>query len=40
MQTAFVRTGKFRPDTLDGLDVVPDVVLSSIADLPAWLESR
>jgi HAD superfamily hydrolase (TIGR01509 family) len=40
MQTAFVRTGKFRPDTLEGLDVSPDVVLSSIADLPAWLESR
>jgi hypothetical protein len=33
-----VRTGKFRPDTLEGLDVTPDVVLSSIADLPGWLE--
>jgi HAD superfamily hydrolase (TIGR01458 family) len=40
MQTAFVRPGKYRPDTLAGLDVVPDGVLSSIADLPAWLESR
>ena len=40
MHTALVRTGKFRPDTLDGLDRVPDVVLSSIADLPAWLETR
>ena len=27
-----VRTGKFRPDTLERLDVTPDVVLSSIAD--------
>jgi HAD superfamily hydrolase (TIGR01458 family) len=38
MRTALVRTGKFRPDTLESLDVRPDVVLSSIADLPAWLE--
>ena len=40
MHTALVRTGKFRPDTLDGLDLTPDVVLSSVADLPAWLETR
>ena len=38
MRTALVRTGKFRPDTLESLDVTPDVVLSSIADLPDWLE--
>jgi HAD superfamily hydrolase (TIGR01458 family) len=38
MRTALVRTGKFRPDTLEGLDVTPDVVLSSISDLPDWLE--
>ena len=38
MRTALVRTGKFRPDTLEGLDVTPDVVLSSIADLPDLLE--
>jgi HAD superfamily hydrolase (TIGR01458 family) len=38
MRTALVRTGKFRPDTLERLDVTPDVVLSSIADLPDWLE--
>ena len=38
MHTALVRTGKFRPDTLESLDVTPDVVLSSIADLPDWLE--
>jgi HAD superfamily hydrolase (TIGR01458 family) len=38
MRTALVRTGKFRPDTLERLDVTPDVVLSSIADLPDWLD--
>ena len=38
MRTALVRTGKFRPDTLESLDVTPDVVLSSVADFPAWLE--
>jgi HAD superfamily hydrolase (TIGR01458 family) len=38
MRTALVRTGKFRPDTLDASNVVPDVVLSSIAQLPDWLE--
>ena len=38
MRTALVRTGKFRPDTLERLDVTPDVVLSSVADLPGWLE--
>jgi ribonucleotide monophosphatase NagD (HAD superfamily) len=38
MRTALVRTGKFRPDTLESLDVTPDVVLSSVADLPDWLD--
>jgi CheY-like chemotaxis protein len=38
MRTALVRTGKFRPDTLERLDVTPDAVLSSIADLPGWLD--
>jgi HAD superfamily hydrolase (TIGR01458 family) len=38
MRTALVRTGKFRPDILESLDVTPDVVLSSVADLPDWLE--
>jgi HAD superfamily hydrolase (TIGR01458 family) len=40
MHTALVRTGKFRPDTLESLDVAADVVLSSIADLPDWIETR
>jgi HAD superfamily hydrolase (TIGR01458 family) len=38
MRTALVRTGKFRPDTLESLDVTPDAVLSSVADFPDWLE--
>jgi HAD superfamily hydrolase (TIGR01458 family) len=38
MRTALVRTGKFRPDTLERLDVTPDAVLSSVADLPRWLD--
>jgi len=38
MRTALVRTGKFRPDTLERLDLRPDVVLSSISDFPDWLE--
>ena len=32
-----VRTGKFRPESLDGLDVQPDVIVGSFADVPAWL---
>jgi HAD superfamily hydrolase (TIGR01458 family) len=38
MRTALVRTGKFRPEVLDDPGVVPDAVLSSIAQLPDWLE--
>jgi HAD superfamily hydrolase (TIGR01458 family) len=38
MKTALVRTGKFRPEALDGTTVVPDVVLSSVASFPDWLE--
>jgi HAD superfamily hydrolase (TIGR01458 family) len=38
MRTALVRTGKFRPDALEGSNVVPEVVLSSIAQFPDWLE--
>jgi HAD superfamily hydrolase (TIGR01458 family) len=38
MKTALVRTGKFRPEALDHTDVVPDVVLSSVAQLPDWLD--
>jgi ribonucleotide monophosphatase NagD (HAD superfamily) len=38
LRTALVRTGKFRPDELERTAVTPDVVLSSVADLPRWLE--
>ncbi|MSO58271.1 MAG: TIGR01458 family HAD-type hydrolase [Thermoleophilia bacterium] len=38
MRTVLVRTGKFRPDALDGSTIVPDVVLSSIAALPEWID--
>ena len=38
MRTVLVRTGKFRPDDLDRSAVVPDIVISSIALLPDWLE--
>lgn len=38
MRTALVRTGKFRPDAVETSGIVPDVVLSSVAQLPEWLE--
>jgi HAD superfamily hydrolase (TIGR01458 family) len=38
LRTALVRTGKFRPDEVEARPVSPDVVLSSVADLPRWLE--
>jgi ribonucleotide monophosphatase NagD (HAD superfamily) len=49
MKTLLLRTGKFRPETLehsstvpdDVLDrssVVPDAVLSSIANVPDWID--
>jgi ribonucleotide monophosphatase NagD (HAD superfamily) len=38
MHTVLLRTGKFRPETLERSDVVPDMVLSSIAQFPEWLE--
>ena len=38
MRTALVRTGKFRPDTLESSGLVPEIVLSSVAQFPDWLE--
>ena len=38
LHTVIVRTGKFRTDVLTRSGVVPDFVVSSIADLPEWLE--
>jgi HAD superfamily hydrolase (TIGR01458 family) len=38
MRTALVRTGKFRPEQLESTAVVPDAVVSSLAQFPDWLE--
>jgi len=38
MRTALVRTGKFRPETLESADPSPDIVVSSLAHFPALLE--
>jgi HAD superfamily hydrolase (TIGR01458 family) len=38
LRTVLVRTGKFRPEALESSAVTPDMVVSSIASLPEWLE--
>ncbi len=38
MKTALVRTGKFRPETLETAESSPDIVVSSLAHFPALLE--
>jgi len=38
MRTILVRTGKFRPDAVEATQVRPDGIISSIAQLPDWLE--
>jgi HAD superfamily hydrolase (TIGR01458 family) len=38
MRTALVRTGKFRPETLESAETSPDIVVSSLAQFPALLE--
>ena len=38
LRTILVRTGKFRPDTVERGNVMPDAIVSSIAQLPSWLE--
>ena len=40
MRTVLVRTGKFRPDDLEHTSIVPDGIVSSIAQLPDWLEEN
>jgi HAD superfamily hydrolase (TIGR01458 family) len=37
MKTLLLRTGKFRPDTLERSTTLPDAVLSSIAQVPDWI---
>jgi HAD superfamily hydrolase (TIGR01458 family) len=38
LRTVLVRTGKFRPDAVERGNVMPDAIVSSIAQLPGWLE--
>ncbi|HEY6017014.1 MAG TPA: TIGR01458 family HAD-type hydrolase [Gaiellaceae bacterium] len=38
LRTILVRTGKFRPDDVEGAGVRPDAIVNSIANLPEWLE--
>ena len=38
MRTALVRTGKFRPESLESAEAAPDIVVSSLAHFPALLE--
>jgi HAD superfamily hydrolase (TIGR01458 family) len=40
MRTILVRTGKFRPDDVERSAVQPDGIVSSIAQLPDWLEQN
>jgi HAD superfamily hydrolase (TIGR01458 family) len=40
MKTLLVRTGKFRPDDVERSQVQPDGIVSSIAQLPDWLEQN
>jgi HAD superfamily hydrolase (TIGR01458 family) len=38
IKTILVRTGKFRPDEVERSSIQPDGIVSSIAQLPDWLE--
>ena len=40
MKSILVRTGKFRPDEVERSSIQPDAIVSSIAQLPDWLESN
>jgi HAD superfamily hydrolase (TIGR01458 family) len=40
MRTILVRTGKFRPDAVEAGRVRPDGIVSSIAQVPEWLEEH
>jgi HAD superfamily hydrolase (TIGR01458 family) len=40
MHAVLVRTGKFRPDTVEAAGIRPDGIVSSIAHLPEWLEAH
>ena len=38
MRGVLVRTGKFRPASLEDADPQPDAVIDSVVELPGWLE--
>jgi HAD superfamily hydrolase (TIGR01458 family) len=40
IRTILVRTGKFRPDDVERSRVQPDGIVSSIAQVPTWLEAN
>ena len=40
IRSILVRTGKFRPDDVERSSVQPDGIISSIAQLPDWLEAN
>jgi HAD superfamily hydrolase (TIGR01458 family) len=40
MKTVLVRTGKFRPDAVEARSLRPEGIISSIAQLPDWLEAN
>jgi HAD superfamily hydrolase (TIGR01458 family) len=40
MRSILVRTGKFRPDEVERSTTQPDGIISSIAQLPNWLEAN
>jgi HAD superfamily hydrolase (TIGR01458 family) len=40
MKTVLVRTGKFRPDEVERSRIQPDAIVSSIAQVPDWLEAN
>ncbi|CAB4704163.1 MAG: TIGR01458 family HAD-type hydrolase [Actinobacteria bacterium] len=40
VKTILVRTGKFRPDDFESSTIVPDGIVSSIAQVPDWLEAN
>ena len=40
LRTVLVRTGKFRPDEVERSPLRPDGIVSSIAQLPEWIEEH
>ncbi|TMM11909.1 MAG: TIGR01458 family HAD-type hydrolase [Actinobacteria bacterium] len=40
INTVLVRTGKFRPDAVEASRVKPDGIVSSLGQLPDWLEAH